>query len=116
LSCFFSSSFSILVFEYRQRADIIYSQKFYKLKKESEKLLGAGGASNGTEAKTPTKNKANAATPGTSKSGGKRKKAADTNDDEASTPSKKSKAAGKAEVEEEDNEKVKLESTGDKVD
>ncbi len=101
-------------------ANTMYSQKFYKLKRESEKRLGTGGAANGTDPKTPTKAKANAkTTPGTGKSGGKRKKPSDSTDDattDAPTPTKKTKAAVKAEPEpEEEDKKVKPEKTDDEA-
>lgn len=74
-----------------------YSQKFYKLKRDAEKLLsGDGGQATAPALKAPT-NKAEKATPRKSTGGGKRKKA-DSGDEVEETPTKKKKATVKVEV------------------
>jgi hypothetical protein len=93
-----------------------YSQKFYKLKKEAEKILGTGGDAATTPAlKTPT-TKADKTTPRKSTGGGKRKKA-DNVDDVEETPTKKKKANVKVEVKSEpdanDTKQAKVEDVED---
>ncbi|KAK5275058.1 hypothetical protein LTR40_013721, partial [Exophiala xenobiotica] len=74
----------------RGLSDSACSQKFYKLKKEAEKILGTDGPGTATTPKTPTA-KADKTTPRKSTGGGKRKKA-DNVDDVEETPTKKKKA------------------------
>ena len=105
--------------EFRMLTLLICSQKFYKLKRESEKLLAEGPGSPGSAPATPAPKTKAAKTPGT-KSGGKRKKASTAGDDEAGSqkaPSKakKVKTEAKTEVKEEGPEeepKVKAEEEG----
>lgn len=95
---------------------LLYSQKFYKLKRESEKMLGDTDAST----TTPKSAKAGAKKGAGSESAGtKRKKNTATNDEETPTKrSKKSAAQLKAEVkaEEEAEESVKAEELSDAED
>jgi hypothetical protein len=85
-------------------ANILFRQKFYKLKKESESLLAA----NGTAPTTPAAAKAKTTTSsgksgsGTGKRGRKAKDAEDAaagDDDAAETPSKKIKTEKKVKKE-----------------
>ena len=74
-----------------------YSQKFYKLKRDAEKLLsGDGGGATAAALKTPA-NKGEKTTPLKSTGGSKRKKA-DSGDEVEETPTKKKKATVKVEV------------------
>ncbi|KAK7902322.1 hypothetical protein LTR67_001967 [Exophiala xenobiotica] len=90
-------------------------QKFYKLKKEAEKILGTDGPGTATTPKTPTA-KADKTTPRKSTGGGKRKKA-DSVDDVEETPTKKKKANVKVEVKSEpdanDTKQAKVEDVED---
>ncbi|ETI24140.1 hypothetical protein G647_03509 [Cladophialophora carrionii CBS 160.54] len=93
------------------------SQKFYKLKKESENLLAeGGGVASSNDAATPTKAPK---TPGSKGTGGRKRKNADIDGDgEVATPSKRGKAKKgaapevevKTEVENEVTPAVKVES------
>lgn len=77
-----------------------YSQKFYKLKKESEKLLNGDGTDAPAAATTPTPRKGKAAktnddgTPVKATPTKRKKKAAATTEDDSVTPSKKVKVEG----------------------
>ena len=90
---------------------MFYSQKFYKLKKESEKLLAEIPGTPSSAPATPASKGKAAKTPGT-KSGGKRKKSNAYGDDEAGsdkTPSRAKKA--KTEVKDEYLDDVAEEET-----
>lgn len=69
----------------------LYSQKFYKLKKESEKLLSDGDAPATGNGDTPVKTE-KATTP---KSGGRKRKTEADGTTAAATPSKRAKAGSK---------------------
>ncbi|KAK4942644.1 hypothetical protein LTR10_017591 [Elasticomyces elasticus] len=87
------------------------SQKFYKLKKESEKLLGNDGpAASATTTPKSAKAKGENATPGKATSGKRKKATADQDADETPTK-KKSKAAPTGDVKQEPEE----EGNGDTV-
>lgn len=79
------------------------SQKFYKLKKESEKLLNADSTEAPASTATPTPRKGKAAktnddgTPVKATPAKRKKKAAATTDDDSVTPSKKIKVEAEAE-------------------
>ncbi|KAK5462704.1 hypothetical protein LTS15_002416 [Exophiala xenobiotica] len=99
----------------RGLSDSACSQKFYKLKKEAEKILGTDGPGTATTPKTPTA-KADKATPRKTTGGGKRKKA-DSGEDVEETPTKKKKATVKVEVKSEpdanDSKQAKVEDVED---
>jgi hypothetical protein len=118
-----SSPYFMLYSDFRtQIANTFSRQKFYKLKKESEKLLAANGDDAATAPATPASTKA---TKATKSSTGKRTKAAAAADDAAAdddaaaagTPTKKARTkktttAAKVKDEPEAEEGVKSESDG----
>ncbi|KIW92913.1 uncharacterized protein Z519_06762 [Cladophialophora bantiana CBS 173.52] len=65
------------------------SQKFYKLKKESEKLLHQGDSTVGGDAATPFKDAKTAKTPASKGTSGRKRNVADVNGEEPKTPTKR---------------------------
>ncbi|KIW28969.1 uncharacterized protein PV07_04820 [Cladophialophora immunda] len=71
------------------------SQKFYKLKKESEKLLQQGDTTVSGDAVTPVKEAKTPKTPGSKAASGKKRKGTDADHEETTTPIKRKRNAKK---------------------